>query len=85
MVDTIHDVVDADVTINGKFAGDLGVFNIGSGGQLTLTSTAASALNSTFGLGTTLSSKTVVGTAAPDPFALTHTEAAAFAGLAHIA
>lgn len=82
LVDTIHKVVDADVTIDGKFAGDLGVFNIGPGGQLTLTSTAAGALNSTFGLGTTLSSKTVVGIAAPDPFALTHTEAAVFAGLA---
>jgi hypothetical protein len=82
LVDTIHNVVDADVTIDGKFAGDLGVFNIGAGGKLTLTKTAADALDSTFHLGSTLSSSTVVGTAAPDPFALTHTEAAVFAGLA---
>jgi len=79
LVDTIHNVVDADVTIDGKFAGDLGVFNIGAGGQLTLTSTAAGALDSTFHLGSTLTSSTVVGTAAPDPFALTHSEAAVIA------
>ena len=86
IVDTIHNVVDADVTINGKFAGDIGVFNLGSHGQLTLTSAAAGALDSTFGLGSTLTSSTVVGTAAPQPFALTHTEAAIFSAFAaHVA
>jgi hypothetical protein len=84
VVDTIHDVVDADVSINGKYAGDLGVFNIGAGGQLTLSATAAGALDSTFGLShTTLTSSTVVGTAAPHPFALTHNEAAVFGALFH--
>ncbi len=86
IVDTIHNVVDADVTINGKTVGDIGVFNLGSGGRLTLTSAAAGALDSTFGLGSTLTSSTVVGTAAPQPFALTHTEAAIFSTLApHVA
>jgi len=69
-------VVDADVTIDDKFAGDLGVFNLGVGGQSTLTSTAAAALVSTFALGSTLISSTVVGMAAPHPFEVTHTEAA---------
>ena len=82
LVDTIHDVVDANVTIDGKSEGDLGVFNIGAGGQLTLTSTAASALDSTFGT-SALTSSTVVGTAAPHPFALTHTEAAVFSSVFH--
>ena len=59
-----------DVTIDGKSVGNIGVFNIGAGGELTLTSAAAGALDSTFGLGSTLTQATVVGIAAPHPFAL---------------
>ena len=66
-----HNVVDADVTIDDKFSGDLGVFNLGVGGQSTLISTAAAALVSTFALGSTL-----ISMAAPHPFEVTHTEAA---------
>jgi len=80
LVDTIHGAVDAHVTIDGKFAGDLAVFNVGAGGTLTLTSAAAGALDSTFGT-SALSASTVVGTASPHPFALTPTEAAVFSRL----
>jgi hypothetical protein len=84
IVDTIHDVVDADVTIDGHFAGDLAVFNLGAGGKLTLTSAAANALDQTFNLGSTLSASTEIGIAAPHPFALTHPEAQLLSALVGI-
>ncbi len=78
VVDTIHSVVDASVSLDGKFAHDIAVFNIGSGGALSLTSGAASALDATLNLGSALSSSTVIGNAAPHPVALTTLEAGLF-------
>lgn len=78
IVDTIHDVVDANVTINGTSVGNLAVFTLGSNGQLTLTAAAAAALDAAFKV-SAFTDTTVIGDAAAHPFALTHTEASLLA------
>ena len=83
IVDTIHDVVDADVLVNNKFVGDIAVLTLGAGGSLALTAAAAGALDTTLGLGGALTAGEVIGSAATHPFALTHHEAAILGSLSH--
>jgi hypothetical protein len=63
-IDTQNDVVDANVTLNGKSAGNLAVFNLGAKGALTLTAGAAAAVNKTLGT-TALTTLTPIGSATP--------------------
>jgi hypothetical protein len=64
-IDTQNDVVDANVSLNGKSAGNLAVFNLGTNGALTLTAGAAAAVDKTLGLGTAITSITPIGNATP--------------------
>jgi hypothetical protein len=64
-IDTQNDVVDANVSLNGKSAGNLAVFNLGTNGALTLTAGAAAAVDKTLGLGTAITSMTPIGNATP--------------------
>ena len=70
LIDTQNGVVDANVSANGQFVGNLPVFNIGpDGATLTLTPAAAGLASDVLGTGA-LSSDVVIGTAAPSPSAL---------------
>lgn len=67
LIDTRNHIVDANVTVNGKSAGNVAVFNIGADGHtLTLTQAAAAVVNETLGT-TALTTSTVIGSAAPAP------------------
>jgi hypothetical protein len=70
LIDTKNGVVDANVTVDGKYLGNLAVFNIGSHDSLTLTSAAAGAVDSALGT-TAITSAVVIGTADPHPIELT--------------
>lgn len=64
-IDTRNDTVLADVTVNGASAGNLQVFDLGEGGVLTLTSTAAAVVGETLGA-PAITSDVVIGAADPD-------------------
>ena len=68
LVDTSALVINANAALNGTALapGQIPVFSIGAGLTLTLTSGAASALNTAFST-TALTSSTVIGTAATNP------------------
>jgi hypothetical protein len=64
-IDTQNDVVDANVLLNGKSAGNLAIFNLGTKGALTLTAGAAAAVDKTLGLGAAITSMMPIGNAKP--------------------
>ncbi len=67
-VDTNTDIVYADVTTKAGTSSDVAVFDIGSGAALTLTSAAASVVDTALGT-TAITTSVVIGSAAPDPVA----------------
>jgi phage gp45-like len=70
LIDTQNGVVDANVTANGKYAGNVAAFNIASDGStLTLTPAAAGVADQVLGT-SALTSSVVIGSAAPSPFTL---------------
>lgn len=84
LINTISEVIDADVSINGGAATNLALFKLGSKGlsnvQLTLTQTAVNALNAAFGIdvlttstpiGKLTTSPTVKGGPVPEPGTIT--------------
>jgi len=64
-IDTRNDAVFADVTVNGTTAGNLQVFDLASGGALTLTSAAAEVVAATLDA-PAITSDVVIGAADPD-------------------
>ena len=70
-IDTRNGVVDADVTVDGKYVGNLAVFDIGAGDSLTLTSAAAAAADSALGT-SAITPSVVIGTADPSPIAYSY-------------
>jgi hypothetical protein len=66
IIDTKNQVVDADVSLDGKSVGELAVFNLGANGALTLTSPAAAAVDTTLNT-TAITTATLVGTAVASP------------------
>jgi len=69
LIDTQNHVVDANVSANDSFVGNLAVFDLGQDGTLSLTSGAAGLLDNAFGTGA-LSAGLSIGFAAPSPIAL---------------
>jgi hypothetical protein len=65
-IDTQNAVVDADVTVNGIAQGNVGLFDLGSDGTLTLTAAAAGLVGNTLGTGA-ITDQTPIGSAAPAP------------------
>jgi hypothetical protein len=69
LIDTQNHVVDANVSANDFFVGNVAVFDLGQDGTLSLTSDAASLLDNTFGT-SALSAGQSIGFAAPSPIPL---------------
>lgn len=80
LINTVTEVIDADVSVNGGTSTNLALFKLGSKGlsnvPLTLTATAVNALNAAFGInvlttstpiGTLTASPTVKGSPVPEP------------------
>jgi hypothetical protein len=67
LIDTANAVIDSDVSINSGSSSNIGLFAIGSGLSLTLTSGAATALSPVFGLPASQLEALVIGTATTSP------------------
>jgi hypothetical protein len=65
-IDTENLTVKSNVTVNGTAAGNVTVFDIGAGGSLTLTDTAAGVVSGALGV-PAITSDVTIGTAAPMP------------------